>query len=589
MPKKKRAKDSLSLSTFTKTAAIFSELLDRKIDIVFTQTTQAFTNGHVITIPRRLRHVGINDLNYDIYVIFEHELAHILFATDFSSLAKFIKEAEKTYGDNEVIRGLAHMCYNIVEDIRVNSCWNLIYMTPFDRIGQRVFIIPRIQRGKKLTLMDIVMDVSSNFIRNTKDEYLEYWKFFNDMFQEVRGIVIPTATHRVAKKLLEFLLQNLDKFELDIKADAPCKKDRKNVDREGRKRMKKLKITFDPNVSGPSKSFKDIKKYLTKEQLEQLMQHLKRYQYLRRNSQLNSDKKYNINADAEGARDLERKISEQEIARLRQKLIGEYEEEDPLKGIIGEVKFTRFSRSERFDVNTRLRVRFPFKKRAIRWLDESGDEIDIDEYIQKTIFNTGEMDFFEDELEVRGMDVIFLVDFSGSMSGWNEPSSKEFMLKQTIYTLWKSIEELPGASVKTIIYSGSYEASTPMEIIEDPEEILVVSPGGATHTYRALDYVYRILKREKNRSRFVFLLTDGYPTPDAVVQNPYAYVRRVVNKIRREGISLFTIFIETYPPEEEILRHFGDKRNTIWLPPEKLEQYLTTEVVKLMRMYVKAM
>lgn len=589
MPKKKRAKDSLSLSTFTKTAAIFSELLNRKLSVVFTQTTQAYTNGHVITLPRRLRHVGINDLNYDIYVIFEHELAHILFATDFSSLSRFIDDSMKKYGENESIKGLAHMCYNIIEDIRVNSCWNLIYLTPFDRIHQRIFIIPHVQRGKKLNLLDIALDVSANFIRNTEDEYLRYWKIFDDMFREVRGIVIPTATMRVAERLLKFILQNLDKFELDIKADVCDKNCRKRVDREGRRKLKKIQIDVDGKSDGSSVNFDDVRKYLTKEQLKKLMEKLKHYQYLRRGSQLTSNKQYDLDPNDPNIRKLEQEISQRELKELRRRLIGEYEEDDPLKGIIGKIDFTKFERGERYDVDTKLRIRFPFKHRTKRWLDESGDDIDLDEYIQKSIYSPGDMDFFEDEIEVRGMDVIFLVDFSGSMSSWNHPGSKEFILKQTIYTLWRSIEEIPGAKAKTIIYSGSYGTTTPMEIIEDPEEILYIRPGGSTHTYRALDYVYRILRKEKNRNRVVFLLTDGYPTPDAIVKNPYVYVKRVVNNIRREGMTLFTIFIDTEPISEEILRYFGDKRNSIWLPPEDLEQYLTREVIKLLRMYVKAM
>ena len=147
---------------------------------------------------------------------------------------------------------------------------------------------------------------------------------------------------------------------------------------------------------------------------------------------------------------------------------------------------------------------------------------------------------------------------------------------------------IPGINVQTIIFSGGWGSTTPMEIIKDPEECLKVRPGGSTHTYHALDYVHRVLERRKDKRRVVFLITDGEPTPDNVVKNPFVYVKTVIERMRKSRIDLFTIFIDSHAISDEKMKYFGNKTNCLYLPPEEMERFLKVEVAKLVRNYTKS-
>ena len=84
------------------------------------------------------------------------------------------------------------------------------------------------------------------------------------------------------------------------------------------------------------------------------------------------------------------------------------------------------------------------------------------------------------------------------------------------------------------------------------------------------------------------MLTDGQPTPDAVVKNPLQYVKTVIERIRKSRIDLFTIFIEEGAISDEHMRYFGNKTNCLDLPPEEMAKFLKVEVAKLVRNYTKS-
>lgn len=580
MMQRKRKYKNLSEPVFRKTLAIFSELLGRPLSLNIGSQIQPSTNGKTIYIPRSMDEAGVRYLSYPLYVLFEHEIAHLLFNTDFEDFSAYKKTKEN--------RELATACYNLVEDDRIESCWNLIYRTPFRRTYTKLFILPNVRRGAKMTILDVIMDVRGDFVRNLDDQYLQTWKDIRTIFDEVKEIVVTTATVRTADKLYDYIMNNgmgVGNCKCDLLTGEG---NREKLNREGHKKLRKFR--FDPNNNCQGQCGN-----MNTEDYKLLREMVERYGNLFKHGNVHQTGK---SPPKHRSAEAERKYSEKFMDKLKQKLMPEYTPIKPENRVVGNIKFQKFGRRDSpSQIDKGLKCKFPFKQKDVRWFAEVG-ELDPDEYIQKTLRNDrNDVDYFEDCIQVRGMDVVFLVDFSGSMAGNyyysygsdRGTAGKEINLKQAIYTLWKSIENVPGINIQTIIFSGGSGTTTPIEIIRDPEELLWVYPSGATHTYRALDYVHRLLEKNKNNRRVIFLLTDGEPTPDDIIKNPYAYVEMVCKRIRKSRISLFTLFIENRGISPEKMKHFGNKSNCLYLPPGEIAAYLKREFTKLIYAHTRTM
>ena len=184
---------------FEKTVAIFSDLLKRDLELDIGNQTQPSTNGFMIYLPEIIPAAEITHLCYPLYVCMEHELGHIIFNTHFHDFIAYRESKEN--------KSLAEWCYNLAEDERIESCWNLIYRTPFRHMYKRLFIMPNVKTGQKLTTMDVMMDVRGDFIRNTRKNYLTTWKEIRTILDDVKGIVLTNVTTRAADRLYNYFME----------------------------------------------------------------------------------------------------------------------------------------------------------------------------------------------------------------------------------------------------------------------------------------------------------------------------------------------------------------------------------------------
>lgn len=588
----------LTEKVFKKTISIFSQLLSRKLILQIGDRTEAMTDGTYISIPRSIRDAKIRNLCYEIYVIMEHELSHVVFNTNFNDIREFRNNRK-----DELEASLASLVYNLVEDTRVESCWNLIYLTPFKSIHRRIILLPQMekQKNRKLTIIDVAMDVFADFARNKDPEYLKAWKEVDSILGKVKCSVVPRTTKRVAEELLSYIKNHQIVFDCNA-GIMEGRTNRDKLDKEAKKDMKTIR--FDPNMQ-PTGNCSGAQNFdMSDQDMQVLRDMLKKYQRHFSQSNCYPDQKRmpqiapetgDVNKDRQN----ELNASSKFIEDIRKILVPEIKREKPENRVIGEIQFSKFPRGTPAPVDKTVRALIPFKKKSIRWFSDVG-ELDVDEWLQRKIKGDKfDLDYFEDQLNIHGMDIIFLVDFSGSMysdyyydkygNDTRRRIGKEFVLKQAIYSLWKSVQHIPGINVKTVIYSGGSGCTTPIEVITNPEDILPIRPEGSTHTYRALDYVHRLIENDRDRRRVIFLLTDGEPTPDAKIQNPYAYVKAVIDRIRRSQIDLFTIFIDNHPITKDKLKYFGNSTNCLYLPPDQVNRYLKLEITKLVRLYTKGM
>ena len=231
---KKKTK-KIKEKVFRKTLSIFADLLGRELNLDLGSQTQASTDGLTIYLPKSFPPAGIRQLQYEIYVLFEHELSHLVFNTNFNDYRNFKGSKPKEDGS------LAAWCYNVVEDERVESCWNLIYRTPFREAHRRLFIYPAAQRkqGKKLTLLDVIMDVRGDFIRSHDVDYLTTWKEIQTILKETHASVYTRTTLRVAEKLFEYI----KKKGLTMGGNCDLisgKRNRDRYSRQGQRKIRKL-------------------------------------------------------------------------------------------------------------------------------------------------------------------------------------------------------------------------------------------------------------------------------------------------------------------------------------------------------------
>jgi len=175
-------------------------------------------------------------------------------------------------------------------------------------------------------------------------------------------------------------------------------------------------------------------------------------------------------------------------------------------------------------------------------------ELDIDEYIQFMLGNA-DPEFFIEEKEVNKLNMVLLIDGSGSMCGSRLKKAKRLAL-----TCKKAAESIGQVNVDVWIFSGSYEFTPVQKLTE--MELRTVRGYGATHTNDAVRFVTQQpdYRYQKN---VLFLITDGMPQGACdkyrEVVKTYnndritfvqADTHYALNEARQKGWKIFTFFID---------------------------------------------
>ncbi|MHC4750689.1 MAG: vWA domain-containing protein [Planctomycetota bacterium] len=188
----------------------------------------------------------------------------------------------------------------------------------------------------------------------------------------------------------------------------------------------------------------------------------------------------------------------------------------------------------------REEVVLPIKMKSKEWIDDEGEELDIEEYILKRVTNDRTIPIWKDERKEFGIDVSFVLDLSGSMGDFDCK-----VMFSAAWAIWNALEKMPKTNVNAI----GYDRPGSVELMEDKEKMLFYRGGGSTASHTALEYA--MLKLESaSGARLIVHITDGVPDRADLV-------KEVMDKIRRKGIYVFTILVgrsgaarEIYGPDD---------------------------------------
>ena len=193
------------------------------------------------------------------------------------------------------------------------------------------------------------------------------------------------------------------------------------------------------------------------------------------------------------------------------------------KGIIKDKTLEAYNFDpESFDIVTRWETNDPYKidhtivQRLMRiWqqakgatreiIDEEGEELDIDEYIQELPSTYKDNNIFVSSKDEPGLHIVYSADCSGSMDGF--PLK---LLRDVTATIKKSLEFEPKIKMSMIGWGGGHKTGISVHsTMDDINKFTVLDHYGGTPESNALWYSSTWLQRQPEVSKVIFFVSDG--------------------------------------------------------------------------------
>ena len=268
------------------------------------------------------------------------------------------------------------------------------------------------------------------------------------------------------------------------------------------------------------------------------------------------------------------------------KVIGKIMEVDVFDSKITDER-RRMRNIDQEDVNKLKRFFASVRLKNKLYLDEEGDSIDADAYIQfKANSNLNEI-FNNEDIE-QGLDVSLVIDLSGSM---DDGFKLDLACKYT-KTLYKALESLPNVELKAWVFSGKDSDITPVVEIDYSRLSNIVATDKApfTHTWNGIAHVANKMRGSSGK-KLMIVLSDGMPYAGGAMHhvNAIKATRAAVDYSFRTGTKVYGIQIEQSDStkksqkqtEEYMCQMFGPKQNWVIVADmDDVKQHLINEVIR---------
>ena len=439
------------------------------------------------------------------YTALLHELAHILYQSPFTPIKKLLQ----TWSDeNSAKYSFYFIIYNILEDQRIESHLTRAYLgykKKFDRITTDLGkdLKSNVSDDPSYVLLAIRFK-RDDLVKNSKN-YEHYKKAIDDVARTDRfgGLRVLIS---IRKYIDEFLntnpLPGMPNTSKNNVSDSKSSNASRKKDSEKFNKSPSLNNPLNLPLDLPKpKSHKTSRKRSTKDDRfsspdYKIPDELGKSDY--------------TEPEIDGILQDGKTGGEKQFQQVRDQLLGIYREDNTPVDV---KKIKREEIPYEIDYRVAKGMNKIFRKLKLRnksFIDTTGHEVDVDEYIENIVKGTHINKSYENIQRVKGVSIVISIDASGSM---NSPDRIN-IARNLVSTLYESIKGIPNIELRGNVWAGNTNGAigiTEINNIHDVKKISVCPPYLSTPTHMGFEYSIRMLKEMKGENKLLILVTDGMP------------------------------------------------------------------------------
>ena len=443
-----------------------------------------------------------------IYTALIHELGHILYETPFTPIKKLLKSKKsqlpKTITSSPISaeqkpkissEQLYHKVFNVLEDQRIESQISKSYLGHKERFEKTRYNLGKAGFGEFADFENPVFALLAiRFMRDDIVKNTKYYQIYKKALEDVEETDRFGAL-RVLISIKKYIDEYLSKQESSEKPnstgfpDPPSTLDNKHLkdmvqlsQELKEKREQLLHGNLPPTIRHKSPDF-PIPPELQK-------------------SDFSEDEIKEIIQDG-------KKQGEEQFQNIQDKLISRPRLDNTLSNV---KKISRPSCNYEIDRKIAKGMNKVFKLLKLRsksFIDFSGSQIDVDEYIENISKGTNLNRCYENRKSVHGASIVISIDASLSMH-----DEKIITARNLVATLFESIKGIPNMELRGNIWSSHGSGLigiTEINNIKDVKQISVRRNYNLTPLHMGLEYSMKMLKEMRGTNKLLILITDGQP------------------------------------------------------------------------------
>ena len=443
-----------------------------------------------------------------IYTALIHELGHILYETPFTPIKKLLKSKKsqlpKTITGSPISaeqkpkissEQLYHKVFNVLEDQRIESQISKSYLGHKERFEKTRYNLGKAGFGEFADFENPVFALLAiRFMRDDIVKNTKYYQIYKKALEDVEETDRFGAL-RVLISIKKYIDEYLSKQESSEKPnstgfpDPPSTLDNKHLkdmvqlsQELKEKRDQLLHGNLPPTIRHKSPDF-PIPPELQK-------------------SDFSEDEIKEIIQDG-------KKQGEEQFQNIQNKLISRPRLDNTLSNV---KKISRPSCNYEIDRKIAKGMNKVFKLLKLRsksFIDFSGSQIDVDEYIENISKGTNLNRCYENSKSAHGASIVISIDASLSMH-----DEKIITARNLVATLFESIKGIPNMELRGNIWSSHGSGLigiTEINNIKDVKQISVRRNYNLTPLHMGLEYSMKMLKEMRGTNKLLILITDGQP------------------------------------------------------------------------------
>ena len=452
-----------------------------------------------------------------IYTALIHELGHILYETPFTPIKKLLKNKKsqlpKTITGSPIStkqkpkissEQLYHKVFNVLEDQRIESQISKSYLGHKERFEKTRYNLGKAGFGEFADFENPVFALLAiRFMRDDIVKNTKYYQIYKKALEDVEETDRFGAL-RVLISIKKYIDEYLSKLESPQKTNSTAFPDPPST--LNHKHLKDMVQQREELQFDPYQELKEKREQLLEGTISSKNKHKSPDFPIPPELQKSDFSEDEINEILQDGK----KQGEQQFQNIQDKLTSRSRLDNTLPNV---KKISRPPQNYEIDRKIAKGMNKVFKLLKLRskpFIDFSGSQIDVDEYIENVTKGTNLNRCYENSKSTHGASIVISIDASGSMTY----GKKIIIARNLVATLFESIKGIPNTELRGNIWSsnGSGEIGiTEINNIKDVKQISVRSKYNLTPLHMGLEYSMKMLKEMRGTKKLLILITDGGP------------------------------------------------------------------------------